>query len=774
MKKKVVIVESPAKAKTINKILGKDFTVKASMGHVKDLPESTLGIDVENGFKPTYRVIKTWSKTVKELKKLSEGASEVYLATDPDREGEAIAYHLKEALGVADGAAYRVAFNEITRKAIEEAFKNPGRIDMDKVNAQQARRVLDRLVGYKLSPLLWSKVTRGLSAGRVQSVAVRLIVDREREIEAFKPGEYWTIGGVFGREGKEGELRADLKEIDGKEAEIRDAAGAESAVAEMKSQRWAVSSVARKEKAEKPGPPFSTSLLQQQASIRLRFSAKKTMFLAQQLYEGIELGDAGSVGLITYMRTDSFRTADEAVNGLRDYIRGAYGQDYLSRSPRVFPSKKGAQAAHEAVRPTDVQRTPESLKPHLTADQFKLYDLIWRRFVASQMSPAIFDTTSIDIRGGRFLFQINGRIMRFPGFTKVWTSSSDKTETELPDVRESENLNLLHADPAQHFTKPPPRFTEATLVKTLEKLGIGRPSTYAPIISTIQDRGYVDLRQRAFEATEIGKVVTDLLVGHFPEIMDAGFTSNMEESLDSIEEARADWVKVLEGFYKIFSKDLEKAASEMRSLKKDPEKSGIKCPQCGAEMVYRYNLNGKFLGCSEFPKCKTAMSIGGDGKPRTVQETGHSCDVCGKPMILRDGKRGRFLGCSGFPECKNTLSVDAEGNPVKPAMLDEKCDKCGSPMVVKRGRRGPFISCSAWPKCKNAKPAGPGLKPAEPEKTGEMCEKCGKPMVIRTGRRGPFAACSGYPQCKTTKALAAADGAENAGGGPATAEEGGN
>ncbi len=754
MKKKLVIVESPAKAKTINKILGSDFTVKASMGHVMDLPETSLGIDVENGFAPTYKVIKGRSRTVKELKKISDSAEAVYLATDPDREGEAIAWHLKAALGVPDDAAFRVSFNEITRKAIEEAFKNPGRVDMDKVNAQQARRVLDRLVGYKLSPLLWSKVTRGLSAGRVQSVAVRLIVEREREIEGFKAEEYWSIRGSFNRREGSGSIEADLKQVDGAEAKIGDKTSADSLLSEIRGLEYAVSSVRRKEKIEKPGPPFSTSLLQQQASIKLRFSAKKTMFLAQQLYEGVEIGSAGSVGLITYMRTDSFRMAAEAVDAVRQYISSAYGPDFVSRTPRTFQSRKGAQAAHEAIRPTDVTRTPESLEPFLSKDQLRLYDLIWRRFVACQMSPIIYDTTAIDISGGRFMFQVSGRIVRFPGFSRVWSTMSDKPEVDLPDVREAEKLDLASAEGEQHFTKPPPRFTEATLVKTLEKLGIGRPSTYAPIISTIQDRGYVDLKQRKFQATDIGKVVTDLLVGHFPEILGVGFTSSMEENLDSIEEARADWVKVIEGFYKIFSADLEKAAKNMRNLKKDPEKSGIACPVCGGDMVYRYNLNGRFLGCAKFPKCKTTMSIDSEGKPKVAEPTKHVCEKCGKPMVMRDGRRGKFLGCSGFPACKNTLSVDAEGNPVKPAVADEKCDKCGAPMVVKRGRRGPFLSCSAYPDCKNAKPAGPGLKGPEPEKTGEDCEKCGKPMVARTGRRGRFAACSGYPKCRFTKPLA--------------------
>jgi DNA topoisomerase-1 len=751
MAKKVVIVESPAKARTINKILGDDFTVKASMGHVKDLPKSSLGIDVEKGFKPTYRVIRTRTKTIKELKSLTDKAPAVYLAPDQDREGEAIAFHLKEALKIPDNKTFRVVFNEITRKAIEAAFEKPGRIDMDKVNAQQARRVLDRLVGYKLSPLLWAKVTRGLSAGRVQSVAVRLIVDRERDIEAFRPEEYWTLTGLFGP--AEESFEAQLKEIKGKAAKIANEKEAKAAQDGIEAQSFVLSSVVRKEKKEQPGPPFTTSLMQQQASIRLRFSAKKTMFLAQQLYEGIDLKDQGSVGLITYMRTDSFRVADEAVALTRDFIKATYGDDFLPAKARTFKLKKGAQEAHEAIRPTDVTRTPEAIKAFLSPDQFKLYDIIWRRFVASQMNPVIYDTTTLKILGGPYLFTASGRILKFKGFLDVWSTRSDTDETSLPSLEQGSAVDLGKVTTIQHFTKPPPRFTEATLVKTLEKLGIGRPSTYAPIISTIQDRGYVNLSSRKFSATEIGKVVTDLLVEHFPTILDSAFTSRMEENLDSVAEANADWVEVLQKFYDMFRVDLEKADKNMRNLKTDPEKSDQTCKKCGAVMVWRYNAAGRFLGCSAFPKCRTTLSVDSEGNPKTPKETEHVCERCQKPMLLRDGRRGVFLGCSGFPECKNTLSVDAEGNPIKAQAVDKTCDKCGSPMQLKRGRRGPFLSCSAYPKCKRTMPVGKELKLPEPEKTGENCERCGKPLVRRSGPRGPFIACSGYPKCDFTKSV---------------------
>jgi DNA topoisomerase-1 len=751
--KRLVIVESPAKARTINKILGKEYTVKASMGHVKDLPRSSLGIDIEKGFEPTYRIIKGRGKTVTELKKTVSDAEAVYLAPDPDREGEAIAYHLTEALKIPKSKAFRVVFNEITKKAIQDAFHHPSRIDMNKVNAQQARRVLDRLVGYKLSPLLWNKVTRGLSAGRVQSVAVRLIVDREREIEAFRPDEYWTITGTFRPPGTEETFDAQLKEIDDKAPELKNEEAASAAAEGIRAAAFETSAVVRKEKKEQAGPPFTTSLLQQQASTRLRFSAKKTMFIAQQLYEGCEIGDQGSVGLITYMRTDSFRIAAEAVNALRDFIKQTYGNDYCPPEPRAYKTKKGAQEAHEAIRPTDVTRTPESIKQYLTPDQFKLYNLIWSRFVASQMGPVVYDTTSVEIRGNGFLFTKSGRILKFPGFHRAWPPASDQTESRIPALEQGQKLDLAEVEPVQHFTKPPPRFTEATLVKTLEKLGIGRPSTYAPIISTIQERGYVDLTSRKFHATEIGKVVTDLLVEHFPRILDSDFTSTMEASLDSIEEAQAEWVGVLEEFYSLFKVNLDKAQKNMRNLKKDPEKSDVECPKCSAPMVYRFNLSGRFLGCSRFPACKTTLSVDREGRPQSPVETEHRCALCQSPMLLRDGKRGPFLGCSAYPKCKNTLSVDSEGNPIQPQIGDQKCEKCGKPMVLKHGRRGPFLSCSGYPECKSTKPVKGNIKLPEPEKTGEDCEKCGKPMVVRSGRRGRFAACSGYPGCKFTKSL---------------------
>ena len=751
----VVIVESPAKARTLGRYLGKGYKVKASMGHVLDLPRKKLGIEIEKDFEPQFEVIPDRKKTLTELRKAVKGAEKVFLAPDPDREGEAIAHHLKEALRLSKKRVRRVTFNEITKQAVQKAFEHPGEIDMNLVNAQQARRLLDRLVGYKLSPLLWRKIAKGLSAGRVQSVAVRLIVEREKEIEAFEPVEYWKAGVEVepAAGGEEDRFETELKKIRGKPARLAGYDEAEAVRSAISGAPFKVAGVTEKQRSDAPKPPFHTSSLQQQASIRLRFSAKKTMMLAQQLYDGIDLGEQGPTGLITYMRTDSFRVANEALEACREHIRSTLGETFLSPKPNVYKSGKGAQAAHEAIRPTDVMRTPEVLKQHLKRDQLRLYRLIWERFVASQMAPARWAVTEITVEAGDHLFQTRGKRLLFQGHLKVWKEEKKTgAEARLPAVKEGDALRLRRIDLSQHFTQPPPRFTEATLVKTLEKEGIGRPSTYAPIISTIQDRGYVNLRERKFFATEIGKIVTDQLVEHFPRILDVDFTSKMEDDLDRIEEAEAEWTHVLKDFYDLFEKNLARAKDGMRDFKKDAKPSGETCEKCGGRLLYLVNKHGWFLGCENYPDCRTTVSLDEKGTPVRVRETEHKCPLCGKPMLLRTGRRGPFLGCSGYPECRNTVSVDEEGNPLWPEETGETCEKCGSPMVVKRGRRGPFLACTAYPACRSTRPL-PGEKKKAPQETGDLCEKCGKPMVIRHGRRGSFAACSGYPACKNTKSL---------------------
>jgi len=753
--KSLVIVESPAKARTINKFLGSDYVVKASMGHVRDLPAKKFGIDVDEGFEADYELIPGREKSVRELKKTAKTAGRIYLATDRDREGEAIAWHLVEALDVPPEKVRRVTFNQITREAIQKAFESPESIDMSKVDAQQARRFLDRIVGYKLSPLLWKKLAKGLSAGRVQSVAVRLIVEREREIRAFVAEEYWKVTAHL--KPPEGEtFTAELKKIGGKKAKLGNEEEATAIVEELSRAAYRVAEVKRKQKTQWPHPPFITSTLQQQASTQLRFSTTRTMRVAQQLYEGIEIGDEGSVGLITYMRTDSLAIAPEAIEEARDTIAKSFGDDYVPEKPNRYKSKKGAQEAHEAVRPTSPARRPEDVESYLTADQRKLYELIWRRFVACQMKPAKIFVTDLVVGArpegaeeDRATFAARGEEIAFDGFLRL--AGRKKGAVILPPLAEEDPLGLEKLDPTQHFTQPPPRYSEATLVKTLEREGIGRPSTYAPIIQTIQDRGYVKQEKRRFYATELGEIVTDLLIPHFPEILEVGFTSNLEKDLDKVERADADWKQVLRGFYDKFADDLERAATEMKSIKENPEVSDVKCEKCGKPMVYRWAKNAKFLACSGFPDCRSTLSLDEDGnvKKTEVVETEHECEKCGSPMVIRDGRRGRFLACSAFPKCRNTKDVDEDGNPIEPEITDEKCEKCGSPMAIKRGRRGRFLACTAFPKCRNAKPL-PGEEKKEPEPAGVDCPDCGKPMVKRFSRRGMFFGCSGYPKCKKT------------------------
>jgi DNA topoisomerase-1 len=778
-KKNLVIVESPAKARTINKYLGPDFEVAASKGHVRDLPKSRFGIDIEGGWTPTYRLLDDRKDVLAALKKQAAKAGAVYLAPDPDREGEAIAWHLKEALGLDDDRARRVTFNEITKRAIQEAFAHAGAIDMDRVAAQEARRFLDRVVGYKLSPLLRAKVARGLSAGRVQSVAVRLIVEREREIRSFKPEEYWKITALLAPEGKvakpkpkkaakkkkaeastngdqaerqevpEGAFQAELAEWAGAKFKAGSGEEARKIVSALEGAEYVVSKIEQKDRPEKPAAPFTTSTLQQQASIRLRYTAKRTMMLAQRLYEGVELGDEGAVGLITYMRTDSTRVADEALKACRDHISTTYGGPYLPAQPNRYTSGKSAQEAHEAIRPTDLSYTPDRVARFLPQDQLRLYTLIYNRFVASQMTPAVFAITNVEVRAAEGLFKSQGKVMKFDGYRRVLAPVGKQEDALLPALSEQELLDLLGLTPTQHFTQPPPRYSEASLVKSLEKEGIGRPSTYAAIISKIQERGYVEQKERRFFATELGMIVTDLLVEHFPKVMDLKFTSHMEEELDQIEDRKARRDDVLTEFWEPFHQSLEVAQVKMKALK--GEESSETCPLCQKPLVTRFSKAGKFLGCSGYPDCKYIKRGEGEGREQPV-ETEHACPECGKPMLQRMGKRGPFLGCSGYPECKTTMNFDMQGKPVLSAKPTEHaCDKCGKPMVLREGRRGPFLACTGYPKCQNAKDVDAAGNPIKPIETGVACEKCGAPMVVKRGPRGPFLGCSAYPRCRSTK-----------------------
>jgi DNA topoisomerase-1 len=793
-KKNLVIVESPAKAKTINKYLGPEFEVAASKGHVRDLPKKGFGIDIENGWVPTYKPLEDRKDVLSALKKQAAKAATVYLAPDPDREGEAIAWHLKEALGLDDERVRRVTFNEITKHAVQEAFSHPGVINMDLVQAQEARRFLDRAVGYKLSPLLRKKVTRGLSAGRVQSVAVRLIVEREREIEKFVPEEYWKISAVLAPHGAlslkppaaakvllakakgpkkpaaEGEDDAQVeKESPAVEvpkgaflAELAEWAGAKFKAANEEEARritaalegaaYVVAKVEQKDRPEKPHAPFTTSTLQQQASIRLHYPTKKTMMVAQRLYEGVELGSEGSVALITYMRTDSTRVSNDALQACRKHIAKKFGDPYLPAKPNVYASGKSAQEAHEAIRPTDLANTPERVAKYLPQDQLRLYTLIYNRFLASQMTPAIFAVTNVEVRAGEGLFKAQGKVLKFDGYRRVLAPASKQEDALLPPVHQDQDLDLLELNSSQHFTQPPPRYNEASLVKTLEKEGIGRPSTYASIINKIQERGYVELKERRFHATKTGMVVTDLLVAHFPKIMDLKFTGHMEDDLDLIETGKMRRNEVLDEFYEPFQESLAVAQDKMPAL------GGIqtdeKCPQCGKPLVVRYSkkAGGQFSGCSGYPECKYIKPGEGEEARPAPELTEHKCPECGKPMLKRMGKRGPFLGCSGYPDCKTTMNFDAEGNPVRATLPTEHvCDKCGKPMVLRQGPRGPFLACTGYPKCRNAKDVDAEGNPLKPIETGVTCEKCGAPMAVRRGPRGPFLGCSAYPKCRSSK-----------------------
>jgi DNA topoisomerase-1 len=836
-KQDLVIVESPAKAKTIHKYLGSHFKVLASYGHVRDLPrrrkpgEKVAGIDIDAGWVPTYVVVdraesngkgtarrRSAKEILAELKREAAKANHIYLATDPDREGEAIAWHIEDALGLDDDPrVFRITFNEITRSAIQQALAHPGKIDMDRVRAQEARRILDRVVGFPLSGLLSKKVARRSSAGRVQSVALRLVVDREREIEAFVPTEYWKIlallapaDGPLPREPKPlsvvlaktkegasgptltngtapladthgpeqpaktglapGSFLAELVEWDGKKFEAANEETATNIARLLEQAKYTVVTLEQKDRAEKPHAPFTTSTLQQQAFLRLRFHAERTMKTAQRLYEGVDLGSEGSVALITYMRTDSTRVSAEALQAVRTYIESNYGPAYLPDKPHTYPSGKSAQEAHEAIRPTDLAYTPERVAQlGLHGDLLKLYTLIYQRFVASQMAPAVFAVTNVEVRatpdphqdgGPTGLLKAQGKVLKFDGYRKVLPPAGKQENATLPPLREQQDLVRLELTASQHFTQPPPRYNEASLVKALEKEGIGRPSTYATIIHKITspERGYIEVKDRRFYATQIGKEVTDLLIEHFPKVMDLKFTSHMEEELDQIEAKQARYNEVLNEFWGPFSEALKTAEDKMPALRGGVE-TGEMCPLCGRPLLRNYSkkTHRYFVGCSGYkadPPCKYIKpEEGEEARPQPV-ETEHKCPTCGKTMLERMGKSGPFLGCSGYPECKTTMSFGPDGKPVLSVVPTEHtCEKCGQPMVIRQGRRGPFLACTGYPKCKNAKDVDAEGNPLQPIDTGIVCEKCGSPMAVKKGFRGPFLGCSNYPKCRSTKPL---------------------
>jgi DNA topoisomerase-1 len=796
----LVIVESPAKAKTINKFLGRDYMVKASMGHVRDLPKRQLGVD-EESFQPTYTALPEKKKTLNELKREAKSASAIYLATDPDREGEAICWHLYEELKKGTKAEFhRVLFNEITKRAVREAFEHPREININKVEAQQARRILDRLVGYKISPLLWEKVRRGLSAGRVQSVALRIICEREREILAFEPREYWSVVAQLEAD-QPPVFSAKLVAQDGKKIEIVSKEEVERALAELgwgirkvekvedsdpeaitvelapvggRAEPFEVAAVQAREKKTHPAPPFITSKLQQDAARQLGFPVAKTMRVAQGLYEGREIGEAGTVGLITYMRTDSTRVSGEAISAVRRFITDQYGAKALPDKPRAYRARKQAQEAHEAIRPTSMEFTPDLVKPHLGRDEFRLYSLIWNRFVASQMESAVFDVTRVDIAAGPFTFRANGSVLKSAGFLAVYHEAKeedndvkddeepdDSVDRRLPKLKQGQTLELQQLLSRQRFTQPRPRFSEATLVRELEENGIGRPSTYASILSTIMDRDYVQKDKRRFFPTDLGFLVNDLMVESFGDIVDVGYTARMEEELDRIEEGDLSWTDALREFHEKFEVDLQRAKVEMRDVKRETIPTDQKCDKCGKPMVLKWGRFGQFLACSGYPDCKNTRDISDSDNdsrttmaaaaktakvvavPNPIEEQAAPCEKCGQPMVLRRGRFGQFLACSGYPDCKTTRKVtvsrDGKAEAKPDVLLDEDCPRCGAKLACKQGRYGEFTACSTYPKCRYVKM----------KETGVACPECGKGQIVeRRSKRGKlFFGCSEYPDC---------------------------
>jgi DNA topoisomerase I len=760
MAKSLVIVESPAKAKTINKYLGKNFVVMASLGHIKDLPKRDLSVDVDNDFKPRYEVIEGKKKLMQELRDASKKVDNIYLAADPDREGEAICWHLQEELKSKKSPNggpkfFRVMFNEITKKSIEKAFEKPGMVNIHLVDAQQARRVLDRLVGYKISPLLWDKVRRGLSAGRVQTVALRLIVERERDVRAFVREEYWTLDADLAAK-KPPHFDARLIRKGEAAVEIADQAAADVLVADLEGANFVVRSVGTKEKKRNPVAPFITSTLQQDSSRKLRFSVKRTMMLAQQLYEGVELGkEEGPVGLITYMRTDSTRISEEAIGEVRGFIESKFGPQYLPAAANVYKSKKDAQDAHEAIRPSSALRTPDDVAPFLAEDQLKLYKLIWMRFIASQMNPARLDQTTIEtvtvgLSGAGYTFRATGSVMKFDGFLAVYEEGKDQKDEEdeelkhkLPAVAEGDELKLRALKPEQHFTEPPPRYTEATLVKKLEADGVGRPSTYASILSTILEREYVTKEGGKFRPTELGMVVTDLLLESFNDIFDVRYTARMEEELDEIEEGKLDWRAAMGEFYERFTKDLVNAETHMTDIKRMEKPTDLTCDKCGKPLVIKWGKHGSFLACTGYPECNYTRELTVDLPDVDKADLGDQgdeeyCQNCGRPMVLKKGRFGTFYACSGYPDCKTTKQIG--GAQKKPdVVLDEKCPQCANNLVQKFGRYGEFTACSNYPTCKYVKQKTIGVK----------CPECSEGAIAeRRSKRGKtFFGCNRYPDC---------------------------
>jgi DNA topoisomerase-1 len=754
MAKSLVVVESPAKAKTISKYLGKNYVVKASVGHIKDLPKSKLGVDIEDDFVPHYSIIPAKAKVVKDLRAAAKGIRDIFLAADPDREGEAICQHLSEELSSKTRNIYRVLFHEITKDAIQEAFKNPGRINQNKVDAQLTRRILDRLVGYKISPLLWDKVRRGLSAGRVQTVALRMIVEREKEIRAFKSEEYWNLAARLSAESPP-EFLAKARLIGGKKWNVSDAETVNKIAENLKRESFTVQKIHRREKKKYPVPPFITSKLQQEAARKLNFSVKRTMVLAQRLYEGIEVGRGGLVGLITYIRTDSSRVAESALQEVRTLIRRDFGDAFLPRHPIYYKSKKTAQEAHEAIRPTSVERTPESLKDDLEPDLLKLYTLIWNRFVASQMNPAVFDQTDVQIIAGNVEFKATGSITKFKGFLAIYqesksdeagTFNQNEEESVLPALREGEILELKELLPTQHFTQPPSRYNEASLVKTLEAKGIGRPSTYATILSTIQNREYVEKHEGKFYPTETGEIVLELLVASFKELFDYEYTARMENHLDRIESGRELWKQAIRDFYDRFSRHLEVAEKEMPDIKTEAIETEEICEKCGRKMVIKWGKFGRFMACSGYPECRNTRELsrpGASDEHEKPQPEEIQCEKCGRLMVMKRGRFGEFMACSGYPECLNTKRIvkSAQDSVIKQDIfLEEECPVCHKKLVIKHGRFGEFTACSTYPACRYIK-----LKT-----TGVPCgrEGCSGEIVERKSRRGKtFYGCSNYPNC---------------------------
>jgi DNA topoisomerase-1 len=738
--KSLIIVESPAKAKTINKYLGQAFVVEASVGHIKNLPKSKLGIDVEGGFVPEYETISGKEEIIDRLRDRARSANSVFIATDPDREGEAIAWHIAREVENVNNKIFRVLFTEITERGISEAMKNPTRIDENLVNSQQARRIMDRFVGYKVSPFVWKTMFYGLSAGRVQSVAVRLICEREEAINSFVPEEYWSIVGEFQTRNSD-PFFAKLFKVAGTDPRIDNATTAEGYVTDIRRQSFMVTDLQQKPVRRNPPPPFITSTLQQESARRLRLHAKRTMMLAQKLYEGIELGDEGRVGLITYMRTDSTRLSEEAVKEVREFIYSNYGKEYVPHEPRLFKKGKGSQDAHEAIRPTSTKYHPKLVKKFLEQDMYNLYELIWNRFVACQMSQAVFEQTTVDITGGDYLFRATDTVPKFRGFLQVYEESSDEAERQgddddpvsrLPDsLRVNDRASVTNVLPHQHFTKPPARYTESSLVKELEALDIGRPSTYALIVDTIQSRKYVEQRERKLYPTELGIAVNRILVQHFPHLFNVKFTAKMEEELDTIAEGKQSYQKVLEDFYHPFIRDIEGVDKKSALIKKSmQEETDEVCENCGKSMIIKWGRNGRFMACSGYPSCKNTKPLAGEAE-QTKHMAGMKCELCGSEMVVKGGRFGAFLGCSRYPECKNT----------KPLSIGVQCPKCSVGYVIERKtnkRKRVFYGCSNYPSCEFASWDKP---------VGQACDTCGNSyMVVKyTQSRGEYLVC---PSCK--------------------------